>query len=372
MVPDYSPTGWQETLFMWAYLALVLFFNSVLSKALPAIEIGILIIHILGFFAIFISILYLAPKATAADVFTIFNNGGGWPSQGLSFFVGLAGVAAAFIGADAAVHMSEEIRRASINVPRSMVFSTFFNGMMALALIIAFLFSAGTISEDEAEAIFPYIPILARVMGSNTGAAILISLIIVLQFCACLTTTATASRMLWAFARDRGLPGWQQLIKIDARSTIPLRCLIVGVTLAALFALINIGSSAVFNDIISLGLGSLSGTYILSCSLLLYRRVRGEIGEERALSQKPFTWGPWHIKGGLGIVINICALMYLSILFFFGFWPSMAAVEAATMNYGSLLFGAALIWSIAYYIIWAHKSYRGPVREVGALTSYRN
>lgn len=98
MVPDYSPTGWQETLFMWAYLALVLFFNSVLSKALPAIEIGILIIHILGFFAIFISILYLAPKATAADVFTIFNNGGGWPSQGLSFFVGLAGVAAAFIG----------------------------------------------------------------------------------------------------------------------------------------------------------------------------------------------------------------------------------------------------------------------------------
>ena len=110
--------------------------------------------------------------------------------------------------------MSEEIRRATINVPRAMVFSTLFNGLLALAMLIAFLFCAGTITDEEASAPYPYIPILARVLGSNAGATVLTSLIIILEFCACLTTTATASRMMWAFARDRGLPSWKHLVQV--------------------------------------------------------------------------------------------------------------------------------------------------------------
>ena len=91
---------------MWAVLVLVLFFNTALSRTLPAIEVCILMIHIFGFFAIFITILYLAPKASAESVFTTFKNQGGWPTQGLSFFVGLSGNAAAFVGADGSVHVS--------------------------------------------------------------------------------------------------------------------------------------------------------------------------------------------------------------------------------------------------------------------------
>jgi hypothetical protein len=96
--PDYDPKGWQGTLLMWAVLLLVLFFNTALSKTLPAIEVCILIIHLLGFFAILIPILYLSPKENAGAVFTTFNNLGGWSSQGLSWFVGLSGNAAAFVG----------------------------------------------------------------------------------------------------------------------------------------------------------------------------------------------------------------------------------------------------------------------------------
>ena len=41
----------------------------------------------------------LAPnKASAHDVFTQFSNGGGWPTQGLSFFVGLVGNVFAMFG----------------------------------------------------------------------------------------------------------------------------------------------------------------------------------------------------------------------------------------------------------------------------------
>lgn len=48
----------------------------------------------------------MAPqKATAHEVFTVFENGGGYPSQGLSFFVGLIGTVFAMFGCDSAVHV---------------------------------------------------------------------------------------------------------------------------------------------------------------------------------------------------------------------------------------------------------------------------
>ena len=96
--PGYDPVGWQGTMIFWAVLLVCVAMNTVLSKALPTIEVAVLILHTLGFFAIIIPLIYLAPKDSAKDVFTTFQNDGGWSSQTLSFFIGLNGVAVAFVG----------------------------------------------------------------------------------------------------------------------------------------------------------------------------------------------------------------------------------------------------------------------------------
>ncbi len=103
---EYDAKGWQGTLLYWAAILIAVIFNTVISSALPKIEGVILLIHTLGFFAIMIPIVYLAPRATAEEVFTTFLNEGNWPTQGLSFFVGIIGVAFAFLGTDAAIHVS--------------------------------------------------------------------------------------------------------------------------------------------------------------------------------------------------------------------------------------------------------------------------
>ena len=95
---SYIPTAWQGTLLFWAVLLVCVAMNTVLSSALPTIETVVLILHILGFFAIMIPLLYLAPKNNAHDVFTTFYNKGGWNTQALSFFVGLNGNVIAFVG----------------------------------------------------------------------------------------------------------------------------------------------------------------------------------------------------------------------------------------------------------------------------------
>lgn len=97
--PSYNFKAWHATLIFWAVLIVAVLVNTVVSSMLPKIEGLILILHVLGFFAVLIPLVYMSPsKGTAKDVFTVFLNQGGWSSQGLSFFIGLMGSVFSFLG----------------------------------------------------------------------------------------------------------------------------------------------------------------------------------------------------------------------------------------------------------------------------------
>ena len=95
---EYNFQRWHGTLITWAAIVLALAFNTVLIGALPKVEGMVLVLHILGFIAILIPLVHLAPHSAASEVFTVFVNGGNWNSQGLSFFIGLVGNAISFLG----------------------------------------------------------------------------------------------------------------------------------------------------------------------------------------------------------------------------------------------------------------------------------
>jgi L-asparagine transporter-like permease len=96
--PTYVPANWHPMLLFWAVLLFCILVNTVISSLLPKFEGLILILHIVGFFAVLIPMVRLGSYTDAHTVFTSFNNGGHWPNSGLSFFVGLTGNAFAFLG----------------------------------------------------------------------------------------------------------------------------------------------------------------------------------------------------------------------------------------------------------------------------------
>ena len=96
--PDYDYQRWHGTLLMWAALLLCVFVNTVAARFLPKIEGVILILHTLGFFAILIPLVILAPKGSVDTVFKEFVNQAGWDSNGLAFFVGLISGNLPFVG----------------------------------------------------------------------------------------------------------------------------------------------------------------------------------------------------------------------------------------------------------------------------------
>ena len=135
-----------------------------------------------------------------------------------------------------------------------------------------------------------------------------------------------------------------------------------------LIGLINLGSAAAFNDVISLTVSALFASYIFTESLLLWRRLTGAIrfrgdGDHDSTEVNQLFWGPFHLPGIFGIIVNIFAVIFALIIFFFSFWPVTSTVKPKNMNFSSLMTGTVAIVAIFYYVIWARHTYQGPLTE---------
>lgn len=118
--------------------------------------------------------------------------------------------------------MSEEVKNATKEVPRSMLLSLLINGILALGMLFAVLFSADHLEDllQEDSTITPFIRIFRRAVGSNAGATTMVAIIIFLEFCSAMGCLAAASRMTWSFARDRGLP-FSHSLSLVSESKLP-------------------------------------------------------------------------------------------------------------------------------------------------------
>lgn len=102
---DYVFERWHGTLLVIAIISFAVIFNTFLAHRLPMVEGIILVVHLLGFLAVLIPLWVLAPRGSAEDVFTTFENLGGWATQGTSVMIGMLSSVYALLGADSAVHM---------------------------------------------------------------------------------------------------------------------------------------------------------------------------------------------------------------------------------------------------------------------------
>jgi choline transport protein len=112
--------------------------------------------------------------------------------------------------------MSEEIRNPSLVVPRSIMLSVVINGSLGFAMVVALLFCIGNVDDALATNTgYPFMEIFLQATQSVSGAATMASIVTVLALCATVGILASTSRMFWAFARDRGLPGWRTLQRVS-------------------------------------------------------------------------------------------------------------------------------------------------------------
>ena len=199
---------------------------------------------------------------------------------------------------------------------------------------------------------YPFIQVFYNATNSYAGTNVMTAIIIVMLSACAVSEVAAASRQIWSFSRDAGLPGHSWLSKISPGWNIPLPAVAVSLTVSALLSLINIGSYTALNAITSLGAIAVLISYFLTISCFVYRRSQGELPYHR-----------WSL-GKFGLAINISALIFLIPLIFFLTWPLTTPVTAVTMNWSPVMLGGVLIIATIYYIVKGRHEYVGPVEYV--------
>lgn len=112
--------------------------------------------------------------------------------------------------------MSEEVHNASTVIPWAMISSIVLNGVLGFALLIALLFCLGDIDAALTSATgFPFIEIFRGATNSNAAATGMTLVILFILLAAAIGIMATASRLLWSFARDNGVPGSAYISRVS-------------------------------------------------------------------------------------------------------------------------------------------------------------
>lgn len=268
--------------------------------------------------------------------------------------VGLVTSASALAGGDAAAHMAEESRNAPKILPKAMIWSIVTNGVMGLILLITFLYTMGDITVAlQSPTGLPLVEVFRNAIGSDSGATAIVSMITSLIIAAHHAVMACASRQLFAFARDKGVPYHQWVSHTSPRFDVPDNAVIATSVIACLLYCINIGSSVAFNIIASIGLVSLTSSYLISISCITWRRL-----SQSPLPETEFSLGKWSLP------INLLSLAFLSIMSVMLFFPSSPSPPPIAMNWACVVYGAVLLFACSYYILSGRKQYVGPVEYV--------
>ena len=348
--PTYAYERWHGTLIAICITVCVAIFNIFLANHLPLIEGVILILHFAGWIAIVVPLWVLGPRTSNAGVWNTFMDAG-WGNQGLACLVGFITSAGAFAGGDAAAHMAEELKNAPKILPRAMMWTIVANGAMGFIMLVTFLYTMGDLETALMSPTgYPIIEVFRNATGSNGGATALTSILVITGIAGNLTNMAGASRQMFAFARDKGLPAHAWVSRVPPRFDVPVNAIIVSTVIACILHCINIGSAIAFNVILSIGSVALITSYMVSVGCITWRRIKG-----LPLLETRFSLGK------AGLAINLMSLAFLAIVLVMSFFPPIPNPPPASMNWAIVVYGAVLVFAGIYYAISARHHYVGPV-----------
>ena len=160
--------------------------------------------------------------------------GGVWPAHpGLMTMVllGILWPTYTVTGFDASAHTSEETVQAAVNVPKGMLRSVAVSGVFGWVMVAAFVLALPSVAEGARQGanIFPWL--MTSVLPGAAGRALWVGIVAANYLCglACVTST---SRMMYAFARDGGLPGSRALKRVSPKWRTPVAAIWTTVALA--------------------------------------------------------------------------------------------------------------------------------------------
>ena len=248
-------------------------------------------------------------------------------SVAFAFLLGLSYVCYTITGFDASAHTSEETQDAQVNVPKGMWTAVFWSWVFGLVAVAAYVLTMPDLKEAAALGwgSFFYMWGASR-MPFALSLFLAIGMVLVNYVCALAGLTST-SRMMYAFARDGGLPASKALANVSTKYRTPG----TAVWVSAIFAF----ASTLY-----------APAYLIlavACAVFLYLSMVMPIAAGLLAEGGP-KWkekGPFNL-GGLSKANAVLAIIFGVILAISGFFPPNEKVFYFTVVFVVALLG---LWS---------------------------
>jgi amino acid transporter len=255
-------------------------------------------VHIIGVIVIVGALFFFAPKQPLSFFFSRITSNENNSSYAWAFVIGLLQAMWTFTGYDASASVSEETVDPRRRAPWGMVMAVVVSGIVGYLLLIALTLAIRDIpsvlgaKDASGNEVPTVIAILTNALGERAGGFFSALAAMAMWFCG-LSAVTWSSRVIWAFARDGGLPGSSLWRRVSVKHMTPAHSIWL-CALAALLAAISSGAYAVVTSISTIGLYI---SYILPVILHLRTTAKPERG-------------PWHL-GKYSHFINVVAIAWV-------------------------------------------------------------
>ncbi len=277
-----------------------------------------------------LALLIFAPTHDISRLWTFKNYSGDvgagvWPvnpSMIGVFLLGLLLPIYTITGFDASAHTSEETIDAQNSVPRGIVRSILWSSLFGWLMLIAFVLAIPNMDEGAKQGFNVFFDTMNKVVPSPLR-ELLYAGILLSQFLCGLATVTSASRMIFAFARDGGFPAILRSIHPTLRTPVP------AIWTAAFISFLFTLYTPVYSTIVSVTVIFLFFSYAMPI-------VAGFLAHGRSWTRM----GPWDL-GGTFKLVAMAVMAAAIFIFVIGVQPPNGNALKVTLGFLALL---AIVW----------------------------
>jgi amino acid transporter len=317
--------------------------------------------HMAGVALIVVILLIVPTEHQSVEfVFGEVINNSGFSDSAIWFVFGIGLLMSQYTvtGYDASAHMSEETRGASRASALGMIWAVVASVVFGFVLLVVVTSAVpdvqGTLDAGGNAVIY----IWTEATNDAWAEFMLIIAVGAQMFCGTASVTS-ASRMMFAFSRDRAVPGSRLWRRVGA-NRVPVNAVVaISVTAWALMI------PTLANGVVGYAVGTsiaVIGLYIAFALPIILRIKAGDKFEPGAWSLgKHYKWVSRIAVAWIGVV---CVLFLMPISP--NGIPGAEGFTWEAVNYAPLTVGGALILFGGWYLVSARKWFTGPVREARA------
>jgi amino acid transporter len=298
--------------------------------------------------------LYYAPAIDISRLWTFTNysgeaGGNVFPQSdnvGYLFLLCLLLPVYTITGYDASAHTSEETKNAAMSVPKGIVSAVVWSSLIGWIMICAITLAIPDMAVAASQGWTMFFGTMDAIMPAGLK-TVLYAGILIAQFLCGLATVTSASRMLFAFSRDDGLPiGSKALATVSPKFRTPVNAIWTATVLCILYVMLALSIKVDGTSIYVIVVNSTLVFLFLSFTIPL---VAAMMNYGTAKWPNP---GPWALSAGVYKLVTVLAVVGMGVILFIAVAPPNERVLYIVAGFIAI---AVVLW-----LLVENRRFKGP------------